>query len=91
MKAFVAQIKKNKAPPPEPKDEEEKRYFEEFGIVFLEDEFEKTIVSAFFRCIEFDELWRVNAFVVDKYAAKFEMEFVDLWEIMSQMCESLNA
>ena len=84
-------VYKNGEAPPEPKDKDEKLYFESLGIVYLDDEFENAVINAFYKSLEVREFgFGLNAIVLKEYAKRFEMEFLDLFEITIVILNALN-
>lgn len=84
-------VVKNKEFPPLPKDEAEREFYETQGVIYLDDEFEKACINAFFKSLDSSELGlKLNVDLVKEYAKFYEFEFLDFYEILNAILNSVN-
>lgn len=78
--------------PPTPKDESEKEFLANRGIVYLDDEFERAVFAIFLKSIETDAngLLKLNFELVKEYAKLYEFEFIELCDILSVILQKAN-
>lgn len=76
--------------PPAPKDKAEVEFYEQRGIIIL-DEILSFYGSVFFRVLEAGQ-WgmRLNESILRSYCERYELDFIDTYELFSPMLNALN-
>lgn len=76
--------------PPAPKDKAEVEFYEQRGIIIL-DEILSFYGSVFFRVLEAGQ-WgmRLNESILRSYCERYELDFIDTYEMFSPMLNALN-
>ena len=76
--------------PPAPKDKAEAEFYEQRGIIIL-DEYSAFLGSVFFRVLEAGQYqMRLNQSILRSYCQRYELDFIDTYEMFSPMLTSLN-
>ncbi|MDA3046711.1 hypothetical protein OFO10_06020 [Campylobacter sp. VBCF_06 NA8] len=82
---------KNGEVPPQPQNTAEREFYENRGLVFLDDDFEFACINAFFKSIEHGEFGlKLNVDLVKEYAKFYETPFLDFYEILSVILNAVN-
>lgn len=77
--------------PPTPKDESEREFYKERGIITLDDEYEQFLGYLFFKVVEAGQYnMRLNSIILEKYCQKESLDFIETYEILKSMLSALN-
>lgn len=79
---FAAGVAINGELPPAARDESEREFYESMGVIML-DESELELMGVFFRCLEFERVYRLNLTLLREYCEREELDFLLTHEMLS--------
>ena len=80
---------RNGEPPPTPRDESEREFYECMGVVMLDTD-EANLMGIFFRFLEFDEIYKLNLELLRAYCKHEEMDFLLVYELLNPALYALS-